>query len=611
MSTRGPRRRREDDCPPPQADWRGHPGDAARSPLDIAAALGEVPEPSIDSRICGSVLAGLRRDPPPRYADAQAQVADQMARWEAPGDVRRGSKGPQRSRSNSRGPPLPLEAAPSALAGMGPIRPPRPGVRASACAGLEPLAVPAVRSPGSGSSSGTLGALATPQALPQVMPRGTKASSSDDSLISSMAARLAQVENLNKTLSAKVAQQTQEMEAMREELEAYRRSQDAVQGDDGAASFENVIRDERDRLKLQVEEMTKFLEGYGLKWVSSQHENGTASSSRGGSPACASRRRSPAAAEAPPRSAAPEGAAVVDIKVLASRVDGLNALLEEAAPQCVHGRDGGHARLALDSVTLPVTFFCDGIKLGDHAFWQYESACAQGLIKDILNGARPQVLQKDHPDGVALRVVDRTGHGFAAWLRDAARDDPDLADGGERLRPSGGRAIRAPADSRSASERLVAKLPERVVRDGKVCEVRGPVAERLGLAGAAAGVSSSASSAPTPGSAPQSAGPSSEVSLLEPGRDAGAPSARLQVKLETGQRVLLCMEPHATIGALWDALGRWRAKHSMARMGVDGRQWSLRSVFPPCTYSDHEQTLDGAGLTPSATLFVSVEGAQG
>jgi len=255
------------------------------------------------------------------------------------------------------------------------------------------------------------------------------------------------------------------------------------------------------------------------------------------------------------------GGMAVDIRVIQARVEGLNAMIEQegrpivsnALPiaAAVQARFGGEET----SVPLPLSFFSDGIKLSDRAFLPYDQRPAQDLLRDILDGCFPRCLQEDYPNGATMQVVDRVGHQFANWLRDCARDDPELADGGERLRPGAGVAVHAPSEAKSAAERLLAKMPERVLRNGHVCEVRGPLAAKLGVATAAA-----SSSAPATG---HKAG--DEMLLLDAGRDEASPIARLQVKLEGGQRVTLCMEPTATIGALWAALERWRAEHGVAR----------------------------------------------
>ncbi|CAE8613964.1 unnamed protein product, partial [Polarella glacialis] len=210
-------------------------------------------------------------------------------------------------------------------------------------------------------------------------------------------------------------------------------------------------------------------------------------------------------------------------------------------------------------------------------------------------------------DGVLLKIIDRVGHTYSAWLQEFARSDPDLADGGERLRQKGDSSSRLNGDEKSPGERLLSKLPERVIRGGRVCEVRGAIAQRLGVT---PGVSSAALRST---SAPASRGLRSaftEVSLLEAAREASAPVARLQVKLEGGQKVLLRMEPSATIGDLWIALEKWRAANGVARAGhghPDGvyRPCSLRTAFPPRAYGDRGLSLEVVGLL-SFSVAVSV-----
>ncbi|CAJ1352976.1 unnamed protein product [Effrenium voratum] len=92
-----------------------------------------------------------------------------------------------------------------------------------------------------------------------------------------------------------------------------------------------------------------------------------------------------------------------------------------------------------------------------------------------------------------------------------------------------------------------------------------------------------------------------EVSLLKPARALADPSARLQVRLDHGLRVVVCMELTQTLGELEEAVERWCKDQGLA--GLDGCH--LRTAFPPRTYPDSEQTIEAAGLAPSATLFVA------
>lgn len=81
--------------------------------------------------------------------------------------------------------------------------------------------------------------------------------------------------------------------------------------------------------------------------------------------------------------------------------------------------------------------------------------------------------------------------------------------------------------------------------------------------------------------------------------------ARLQIKLEGCQRLILSMEPSHTVGDLQDAMGRILEEEG-TRLG-DKQRLLLRTAFPPCSYVDRTQTLQGVGLFPTATLFAAVQ----
>lgn len=81
--------------------------------------------------------------------------------------------------------------------------------------------------------------------------------------------------------------------------------------------------------------------------------------------------------------------------------------------------------------------------------------------------------------------------------------------------------------------------------------------------------------------------------------------ARLQVKLESRKRIILSMEPTHTVGDLQDTLESMLEEEGI-RLGHKQRLL-LRTAFPPCTYTDRKQTLQGVGLVPTATLFAAVQ----
>jgi len=539
---------------------------------DEAAALG------LNTAVCNKVLGGLSRQPPPRYEDAHSQAAALVSRSPAAP-----SRGP-RPRSLSRGPSEAVRAAAILATGE---RPPRPLMSRGSSPNHSVANLQRLSSPGMAPSA--LSAPPTPGEIGSGPAAGAGISSEDASLVANMAARLAQVEKMNQQLSAKVANQSQEVDSLRTALAAAGGAQ--ASASPGKAKGRCL---ECEELRAQLVDLKQFLADYGLTWV----PRSAALDDESAPPQTNQRDHVPT-----PHcgaSAVAESSVSVDIAVIRARVEALNLAAEAEAPQ-VKQSAGGAAQIAGGSDTLPLTFFADGVKLADWAFMPYGEKPAQELIKTILDGSVPKPLRETYPNGVPLRVVDRTGNGFVAWFRGFSRNDPDLVDGGERLRlnQNCGRAMRNPSEPKSAGERLVSKLPDRVVlKNGRVCDVRGAIAGQLGVP---------ANPQPSVGAAPVIAltGKDGEMTLLDAGRDADVPFARLMVKLEGGQRVKLCMEPHATIGELWEALQHWRASNKVARAGADGRPYVLRQAFPPRAFADMSERLDAASLVPSAALFVA------
>merc|ERR1711862_560217 len=97
-----------------------------------------------------------------------------------------------------------------------------------------------------------------------------------------------------------------------------------------------------------------------------------------------------------------------------------------------------------------------------------------------------------------------------------------------------------------------------------------------------------------------------EVFLLHADRDPTSPAARLQVKMESGERIVLHMEATHSIGDLEDALDRWRSDNGLSGLRADGLHFQLRTAFPPKVHSERSQMLQEACLVPSATLFVEL-----
>jgi len=383
---------------------------------------------------------------------------------------------------------------------------------------------------------------------------------------SNMTIRLSQAEKLNSVQAAKLSRQSQEIDQLRTELDILRRRTPTEASSDAQPCREQevrLLRTERDHYKRQAEEMMQFLCDYGLTWVGTAGESPAGLADLGQpSSGCASEAACSETPTAKDRVLLMSAVANVDIQALESCVEDLNSNVDRQGVRIEKDLVGGgvQARLvADDTLPIPLTIFSDGVKLGRLVFHAFGEPMAQQILRDILDGYFPYVLKTEHPDGVSMKVVDRTSHTFEAWLRDFAHRDEDLNSGGDRLLPARGMAIHR-RSSGSCAHRTV--------------------------------------SFPGDGSGKK------ELSLLEAGRDPALPTARLQVKLWGRQRLILRMEPSHTVGDLQDALKRILEEEDM-RLG-DKQRLLLRTAFPPCSYMDRKQTLQGVGLVPTATLFADV-----
>ena len=89
-----------------------------------------------------------------------------------------------------------------------------------------------------------------------------RSSSKDGDLLSSMAQRLSKLEAMNAALKNELREKNNHIVALEED----NRQLTMAASEDSIDQIAQLIV-ERDRYKQQVEEMTKFLQDYGLKWV--------------------------------------------------------------------------------------------------------------------------------------------------------------------------------------------------------------------------------------------------------------------------------------------------------------------------------------------------------
>mmetsp|Transcript_27606 Transcript_27606/g.60406 ORF Transcript_27606/g.60406 Transcript_27606/m.60406 type:complete len:406 (-) Transcript_27606:721-1938(-) len=353
---------------------------------------------------------------------------------------------------------------------------------------------------------------------------------------------------------------------------------------------------------------------------------------------------SPKASSSSSAAAASSSAAPLpfNMQVLMSRVDELNQLAGDGCGQLMGGADGKHAVLSTpDPVRL--VLYRDGLQLHRAAPRPYTDAAARGIINDIVDGYFPYSLKSDFPDGVPIKVVDRTHESMAS-----------AAPRGQQGNIRTFHDIEAADQAPLSKDKFLSKLPQAIIKNGKVIDIRGEIGKVMAGGPGAAGSSSSAAAKPsvalvsTPVDALLTTSQRNHVGpvLPPPSREGGVRSsigpaaaalpppaaatsraaslngatplpavpaqppqqqiATLQVKSEDGsQTYIVKLQYTDTIAAVRKYLDAHRAKLAKDQgKPAPPSTYELRTAFPTRAYADLTETLQAAGLTPNATMFL-------
>ncbi|KXZ46755.1 hypothetical protein GPECTOR_41g720 [Gonium pectorale] len=298
---------------------------------------------------------------------------------------------------------------------------------------------------------------------------------------------------------------------------------------------------------------------------------------------------------------------------LKSKVDELNDLAGDGVGQVVKGGAGAHVLSTKDPVNLVI--FRDGLQIHTLPAKPFADSASSAVLRDIMDGYFPYVLKNDFPDGVPLRVVDRSGESIDSAAGGRPGGGGRAAGGGSR----GGNIhswdeidSHAGAAEPMSREKFLSRLPQAVIKNGKVIEVRGDIARMLGGPGSASrggdgegGAKAEVALVSTPVDALLSTLQRNHVgpSLPPPSREGQPPATEvttLQVKSVDGkQTYIMKMKYDDTVAALRACINAHHAKS-----GHSGLTYEIRSAFPARAYTDEGETLRQAGLVPNATLFL-------
>lgn len=140
----------------------------------------------------------------------------------------------------------------------------------------------------------------------------------------------------------------------------------------------------------------------------------------------------------------------------------------------------------LDSV--PLTLYNNGLSLFAGPFRPYSDPSTQQVIRDLTDGYFPSELQSRYPEGVPLAVNDQRDVFFhqkslsshfpgSGHLLGGEKGPSRLMPSGAKLRatpacPSGLKEVSELPGEKLSMEQFLSKLPQSVVRGGRVLEIR-------------------------------------------------------------------------------------------------------------------------------------------
>jgi|JI6StandDraft_1071083.scaffolds.fasta_scaffold01045_22 hypothetical protein len=141
--------------------------------------------------------------------------------------------------------------------------------------------------------------------------------------------------------------------------------------------------------------MEKFLKSYGLKWVGNKMEGKL------------DKKQLDKDLKQPKYNY--RLPSEIDIRTVATRIDELNLNMHSegiSSSEVYKDKDGIHKIRKADP--LPIGFFADGIAIKGYPFFSYKTKESLQVLGDILDGYFPYILKQKYPNGVYMKVVDKT-----------------------------------------------------------------------------------------------------------------------------------------------------------------------------------------------------------
>jgi len=151
----------------------------------------------------------------------------------------------------------------------------------------------------------------------------------------------------------------------------------------------------------------------------------------------------------------------IDIKVLARRIDEMNAIIyeEQGSNAEFESEDGKIFKLKHKKEIL-ISFYKNGLIIEGYQFFPYESETSQKIIQDILDGYSPFILHERYPHGVLMKVENHVKN-----LYEANKSGNNIDKNIVNLNSPGEQKLMSPKE-------FVNIFPNKIIKNGNILNIK-------------------------------------------------------------------------------------------------------------------------------------------
>ncbi|KAG2379521.1 hypothetical protein C9374_006638 [Naegleria lovaniensis] len=280
----------------------------------------------------------------------------------------------------------------------------------------------------------------------------------------------------------------------------------------------------------------------------------------------------------------------INMKLLEQRVQALNKMIDDEELMEVSKTNSNVKQLKQKPVSI-VTFWKNGIVVDNGPFKPYKWQITKAFLTDILDGYFPYEFKEKHPDGVKLKIVDKTSEPFSKTVERSIGKSNYLKDNNSNIvsldylkyveengKPN------APLDK----EKFLNLLPKQVVKNGKLIPIREDI-EKV-ISGGNGDTKSS----------------STEKDSIVEIRDEDITTQQqvtskdtciIKLRSSSGQQFMVYISKHKTIRELRQLLLPYLSPNSSFRL----------KAIPNTFFDDESSTLETCKLYPKAILMILMQ----